>query len=87
MVKFINKYQDRIAFVHFNDLKVTNQVKRNTVGFAEVGCGNLDWDEIIKACESSSAVAAIVEQDSTDKENPFISGKMSYDFLKTKGFN
>ena len=87
VVKFINRYSNKIVFVHFKDLKVTNQVKRNTVGFAEVGYGNFDWDAIIEACESSSAIAAIVEQDSTDKETPYISGKMSYDFLTTKGFN
>ena len=37
VVKFTNKYQNRIDFVHFN---ATNQVKINTVVFTEVGCGN-----------------------------------------------
>ena len=85
-VKFIEKHSDKIAFVHFKDLKTANYKKRNTVTFAEIGQGNLDWDAIIKASQSSSAVAAIVEQDSSDKETPYVSSKISYDFLKEKGF-
>ena len=52
---------------------------------AEVGEGNLDWDEIIAACDEAGAKWALVEQDICQRD-PFESIKMSYDYLKTKGF-
>ena len=85
-VKFIEKYKDRISYIHYKDLRVSNEIKRNTVAITSVGNGNLDWDAIIEASKKSSAIAAIVEQDKTDRETPYISGKMSYDYLAGKGF-
>jgi len=80
--KFIKEHSDKIACVHFKDLKVV----KNTPVFSEVGQGNLDWDDIIAACDESGAEFALVEQDICDG-NPFDSLKTSYDFLKERGFN
>lgn len=80
--KFIKKYKDKIACLHYKDLKV---VKHKVQTYAEVGQGNLDWDEIIEASKNSSTEFALVEQDECDKD-PFESLKISYDFLVTKGF-
>lgn len=80
--KFIREHKDQIACIHFKDLKIVN----NTPAFAEVGQGNLDWDDIIAACDESSAEFALVEQDICDGD-PFESLKISYDFLSGKGFN
>jgi len=80
-VKFINEHKDNIACVHFKDLKVKN----STPVFAEIGNGNLDWDEIIKACDESEAEYALVEQDICEG-NPFDSLEISYNYLKNKGF-
>ncbi len=77
--KFIREYSDKIACIHFKDLKI----KENKPCFAEIGQGNLDWDEIISACKESSVGFALVEQDSCDGD-PFDSLKISYDFLKEK---
>ena len=79
--KFIRKYADSIACVHFKDLKIAD----NKPHFAEIGQGNLEWDEIISACEEAGIEYALVEQDSCDGD-PFDSLKISYDFLKEKGF-
>ena len=76
------KYKDKIACLHYKDLKV---VKHKVQTYAEVGQGNLDWDEIIEASKNSSTEFALVEQDECDKD-PFESLKISYDFLVTKGF-
>ena len=81
--KFIAKYKDKIACLHYKDLKV---VKHDKQTYAEVGQGNLDWDEIIAASKECSAEFALVEQDKCDGD-PFESLKTSYDFLKEKGFN
>jgi len=80
--KFIMKYKDKIACLHYKDLKV---VKHKVQTYAEVGQGNLDWDEIIAASNNCSAEFALVEQDECDRD-PFEALKMSYDFLKEKGF-
>ncbi len=79
--KIIRKYDNKIACVHFKDLKVVG----NDHCYAEVGQGNLDWDEIIKVCEKCDIKYALVEQDKCDGD-PFESLKISYDFLKEKGF-
>ena len=79
--KFIKKYSDKIACVHFKDFKIVE----NEPLFAKVGEGNLDWDEIIDACENSDAEFALVEQDTCDCD-PFDCLKASYDFLSKKGF-
>ena len=80
--KFIREHKEQIACIHFKDLKIVN----HTPAFAEVGQGNLDWDDIIAACDETSAEFALVEQDICDG-NPFESLKTSYDFLTGKGFN
>ncbi len=79
--KFIKEYKDRIACIHFKDLKI----KENKPCYAEIGQGNIDWDDVIAACEESTAEFALVEQD-TCEGDPFESLKISYDFLKEKGF-
>lgn len=80
--KFIKDNADRMAVIHFKDLKACPD---NTTTMCEIGEGNLNWDEIIKASRQSSAVCAAVELDRSDKDQ-FDSFKISYDFLKTKGF-
>lgn len=80
--KFIKKLGERAMVVHFKDLKMNLADK---VEMAEVGEGNLDWDDIIEACDESGAKWAMVEQDVCQR-NPFESLKMSYDYLITKGF-
>lgn len=82
-IKFINLHKDSIACVHFKDLKVLGHKLQ---AFAEVGQGTLEWDAIIEAAENSSAEFALVEQDHCDGD-PFESLKISYEFLKKKGFH
>lgn len=80
--KFIREHKGKIECVHFKDMKIVE----GTPKFAEVGCGNLDWDDIINACEEADVKYALVEQDSCDGD-PFVSLSKSYSFLKNKGFN
>lgn len=81
-VDFIKGLGERAMAIHFKDMKVNTD---NSHEYAEIGEGNLDWDAIIRACDEAGAKWALVEQD-VCKRNPFESLKMSYDFLKTKGF-
>lgn len=79
--QFIRERSNKIACVHFKDLKI----KEGQPRFAEVGAGNIDWDEVISACEDANVEYALVEQDECEG-NPFDSLQISYDFLTKKGF-
>lgn len=80
--EYIEKLGNRAMAIHFKDLKVNFN---NTTEMAEVGVGNLNWDEIIAACDEAGAKWAMVEQDRCQTD-PFECMKTSYDFLTTKGF-
>lgn len=78
--KFIREHGKRIACVHLKDLKIVGKQAE----FAEIGQGNLNWDDILSACEESGVAHAVVEQD-TCEGDPFDSLKISYDYLHRKG--
>lgn len=79
---FLKGLGSRAMAVHFKDLKANLD---NTSEMAEIGQGNLDWDEIISVCREAGVRWALVEQD-TCRRDPFESLKMSYDYLAGKGF-
>lgn len=83
--KFIREHADRAEFIHFKDYIVPSD---DLFGrhFAEIGQGNLDWPNIIAACDEAGARIAMVEQDDCYGRDPFESLKMSYDYLKGLGF-
>lgn len=81
---FIAGLGNRVMAVHLKDLRI-NPEKDFAQEMAEVGEGNLDWDGILTACQKAGTKWALVEQDIC-KNDPFQSLKMSYDFLKNKGF-
>ena len=84
--KCIKKLGKRAMAVHFKDYKI-EVADWGHSKMAEVGSGNLDWDEIIAACETAGTRWAFVEQDGDWLEaSPFKSLEVSYEFLKTKGF-
>ncbi len=79
---YIRKLGERAMAIHFKDLRVGSD---NKTEMAEVGEGNLAWDAIIASCQEAGAKWALVEQDIC-RRDPFESLKLSYDYLKTKGF-
>lgn len=81
---FIRRVQKRAALIHFKDYAIDHETVHKQK-MAEVGEGNLDWDGIIKACDEADTKWALVEQDICERD-PFESMKMSYEFLKRKGF-
>ena len=82
--KFIREHGDRIECIHFKDLKV--KLTERAVTMCEIGCGNLDWDDIIAACEEVGVKYAFVEQDTCETDSMGCL-ETSYNFLTTKGFN
>jgi sugar phosphate isomerase/epimerase len=76
-VKYIKKLEGRIKVMHFKDFRIVNRARQ----FAEIGQGNLDWDEIIPLCKSMNIPYAAIEQDADWLEDPFNSLTMSREFL------
>jgi sugar phosphate isomerase/epimerase len=76
-VKYIKKLEGRIKVMHFKDFRIVNRARQ----FAEIGQGNLEWDEIIPLCKSMNIPYAAIEQDADWLEDPFNSLAMSREFL------
>ena len=83
----IKKLGKRAMAVHFKDFTVDRD-NWKVPQMCEVGQGNLNWDEIISACEEAGCRWAFVEQDTNHTDNdPFKALSISYEYLLTKGFN
>ena len=79
-LKYIKKLQGRIKVVHFKDFRIVNRTRQ----FAEIGYGNMDWDEIIPLCKSTGIGCAAIEQDGDFLIDPFDSLAKSREFLLGK---
>jgi len=80
-VDWIYKAKGRMPLIHFKDYGIgggATYVEGVCKHFAEVGEGNLDWANIVKACHETGIEHAIVEQDTCKGGNPFNSIKISY---------
>ena len=82
--KFIREHQGSIACVHFKDYTIFGM---NEIRMAPVGEGNVEWDNVIDACNEAGVQYAYVEQDHCYGEDPFECMARSYEFLTKKGFN
>jgi sugar phosphate isomerase/epimerase len=77
-VSWARKVAGRAPLIHLKDYGVSNEDKPQ---YVEVGNGNLEFAEIIKAAEESGTEWFIVEQDTTPGD-PFDSLKISFDYIK-----
>ncbi|GEA61183.1 sugar phosphate isomerase/epimerase family protein [Vibrio comitans] len=99
--KFIKKMAGRAELVHLKDYRIATPSQEdlmgslakgdmnlffNTIQFAEIGEGNLDFKEIIDACEESNVRYLPIEQDDTYGRDPFESLQISMDNLKKMGY-
>lgn len=85
-VKVIKSLKGRIPCVHFKDYSICRD-EEHPVRFAPVGRGNLDWDNIIPACEEAGTEYIFIEQDICFGEDPFKCLEESFNFLKSKGIS
>lgn len=101
-VTVIESLQGRAELVHLKDFRIATpdpeammsalakgdmSVFFNTIQFAEIGEGNLDFKAIIKACERTGVKYLPIEQDDTYGRDPFESLQISMDNLKVLGFS
>ncbi|MCL2879658.1 MAG: sugar phosphate isomerase/epimerase [Treponema sp.] len=79
-IKYIKKLEGRIKVIHFKDFRIVNRARQ----FAEIGLGNLDWDEIISVSKAIGVTHAAIEQDADWLADPFQSLATSREFLLGK---
>ncbi len=80
---WIEKFTGRTECIHLKDMAVVNQEQR----MAPVGCGNINFDSVLKASEKSGVKYLLVEQDNCYEEDPFDCLKKSYDYLTSLGLH
>lgn len=83
-VQWIRRMAGREPLLHVKDKIITFSGEQR---FAEIGMGNLNWPEILKAAEESGVEYVLVEQDSMYDRDPFEAVKISYDYLASMGLS
>jgi len=78
---WIRKLKNRIEAIHLKDLAIIDSQQI----MAEVMEGNLDWPEILQACEESEVKWYLIERDDGPTD-AFDSLKISYDHLRKLGY-
>lgn len=81
---WIRSCAGREPLVHFKDMSVTAD---REIRMAEIGEGNLDWPEILRACEEGGVEWYLVEQDNCYDRSPFESLEISYRNLQEMGLS
>lgn len=81
---WIRKLKDRMPVVHLKDMTVISEGWNVQQVMAEVGEGNLNWPEILGACQEANVRWYAVEQDECMRD-PFESLKISFENLKAMG--
>ncbi|MBN2047624.1 MAG: sugar phosphate isomerase/epimerase [Anaerolineaceae bacterium] len=80
-VAYINKLAGRQPIIHFKDMAIVDGQQT----MFEVGAGNLDWPNIVKASVDAGVKVFIVEQDVCPGD-PFDSARISYNNIASWGF-
>ncbi|WP_028608835.1 sugar phosphate isomerase/epimerase family protein [Paenibacillus harenae] len=77
-VEMIHRVNGLMGVVHLKDLAIVDQKQM----FAEIGEGNLNFEEIIGACRKTGVEWYVVEQDVCQRD-PFESLAISFNYLKS----
>ena len=82
--QWLRKLKGRVDCVHFKDMVYSPEDKG--VRMAPIGKGNMNYDEILCACDDAAVRYAFIEQDNCYGEDPFDCLRQSYDFFRSRGF-
>lgn len=80
---WLRRLKGRVDCVHLKDMVYSPE--DGGVRMAVVGEGNMNYPEILKACEDAQVAYGFVEQDNCYGEDPFACLKRSYDYLTAQG--
>lgn len=81
-VRLLERIHGRIPVIHLKDKE---SLTTNEVRYAPIGEGNMDWDNILPACEAAGTQWYAIEQDECYRD-PFDCLKSSFEFLRSRGF-
>ena len=88
VIRTIDRLANRIKCIHLKDYRINRNVAENgavsfTPGFAPVGCGVLDFKEIVRHCIAAKVEHFLVEQDdAVNYPDPLGQVKLSIDYIK-----
>lgn len=81
----LERLSGRIDYMHLKDMGAFDEQTKAPY-ITTLGMGNINFKDIIPLAEKTGVKAFAIEQDSGWIDNdPFISAKSSYDYLKTNG--
>ncbi|MDO5585610.1 MAG: sugar phosphate isomerase/epimerase [Eubacteriales bacterium] len=86
--EFIRENADLIGYVHVKDYAIGKRdelLESTPKLYAPVGCGNLNFKEIIKACKEINCEMYVIEQDDCYGKSPFECVQTSFNNLKKLG--
>lgn len=81
----LRRLKGRVDCVHFKDMSYAIGENRG-IRMAPIGDGNMNYPEIIKACDDANVQFAYIEQDDCYDKNPFDCLKRSLDYFRAQGF-
>jgi hypothetical protein len=84
VVSEIERLSGRLPRVHLKDMEI---LSGGTKRYCPVGSGVIDFEKALAAFEKAGTEIAFVEQDECFERDPFTCLKMSYDYLKSIGYN
>ena len=79
---WLERYRDRLTSAHIKDIAPAGQ-NQNEDGWADVGSGVLDWQDLWQACRANGARWMVVEHDKP--ADPAQSARASFTFLRGMG--
>lgn len=80
--RILERTHGRVPVIHLKDKEVI--FATNETRMAPIGEGNMDWDNILPACEAAGVEWYAIEQDKCYRD-PFDCLKSSFEFLTAKG--
>jgi sugar phosphate isomerase/epimerase len=81
---WVRRVKDRMPVVHLKDMAVITEGWNVQQVMAEIGEGNLNWPDILAACQEANVEWYAVEQDVCQRD-PFESLQISYQNLRAMG--
>lgn len=82
---WLRNLKGRVDCIHFKDM-VYSPIEKG-VRMAPIGMGNMNYPEILRACDDADVQYAFIEQDNCYGEDPFACLKQSYTYLKAQGMS